>query len=125
MNALVVDDDPQVRTLVARVLLDAGFSPSQSATADEGIELLMGCPRDLRLLVTDVSMPGTLDGIDLAAFAVRSMPEVAVVVMSGSLDTETRARIPEGVLAVLSKPFSLGEFARLACGASAAPPGLA
>lgn len=119
MNALVVDDDPQIRALVARVLLDAGFSPAQCATADEGIEMLTCRPHDLRLVVTDISMPGALDGLDLAAHAVTLQPQLSVVVISGSLDSETRRRIPEGVLAVLPKPFSLGEFARLARAASA------
>lgn len=122
MNALVVDDDPAVRSLVARVLADAGFSPAACATADEGIAILAAPAPELRLLVTDVSMPGSIDGIDLAAYAVASRPKLSVIVMSGSLDREARHRIPRGVLAVLPKPFSLGELARLAGESAVASP---
>jgi CheY-like chemotaxis protein len=77
------------------------------------------------LVVTDVSMPGSMDGLELAAEIGRLRPGLPVIVVSGSVASLGRARVGEVVRAVLQKPFrpaELVEIAReLAPGAFARP----
>jgi two-component system, response regulator PdtaR len=81
---LLVEDDSLVRMLGADVLEDAGFEVIEAADADQGIALLKR-HHDVRVLWTDVDMPGSLNGFELARFVSQGWPDVAVVVTSGKL----------------------------------------
>ncbi|HEX5325207.1 MAG TPA: response regulator, partial [Acetobacteraceae bacterium] len=66
---MVVDDDPEVREIVAAFLADAGHHILQAGGGREALELLAETP-DLDLVITDVRMPD-ISGIDLAERATR------------------------------------------------------
>lgn len=79
---LLVEDDPLVRLVTAEVLRDDGFEVTEACTGDKAIELLTG-PAYYDVLLTDVQMPGALDGIDVAVRARELDPGVPVVIVSG------------------------------------------
>jgi two-component system, response regulator PdtaR len=81
---LVVEDDVLVRLTLAEILMDAGFSVTQAASADEALKILQagGVPD---LVITDIEMPGSLDGLQLAARLRDAWPGVRTLVVSGRL----------------------------------------
>lgn len=110
---LVVEDDRDVRELAIAVLEDAGYRVLEAASGDEAHRLLLAHP-DLRidLLFTDIVMPGSLDGIDLAN-AVRALrPELRVLYTTGFADLVRRHGDDELHGTVLHKPYRPGELQR-------------
>lgn len=79
---LVVEDDPILRFALSMELSQAGFRVREAATADEAETILAtGAPIDL--VVTDIEMPGTRDGLELARSVRAFHPNVRVIVVSG------------------------------------------
>ncbi len=102
---LVVEDDALVREVSADILAEAGFRTSEAACAAEALAMLQNpeLAGEIAAIVTDVDMPGELDGIGLAARVREFWPEIGVVVTSGA---------PRGAAAALrqralflAKPF--------------------
>jgi two-component system, response regulator PdtaR len=87
-KVLVVEDEPLIRFALADDLADAGFRVLEAANADEAI-VILGLHDDIRLLVTDIDMPGTMDGLRLSAMVRDRWPPVRIIVTSGK-------RIPPG-----------------------------
>jgi len=114
MLALVVDDDPVVRALATRVLRRAGMGCLGFASADDAVGALAELRGEVSVLVTDVQMPGSMDGLGLAAHAGEAHPGLPVVVMSGSPGGLERAAAMASVVSTLGKPFPPAELARVA-----------
>jgi len=100
-RALVVDDEIEVRFLLAEHFRAAGFVVAEAYNADEAITLL-GCST-FDVVVTDVQMPGSTDGLGLARTVQTSFPRMLVVVVSG-LDLSCQLR--ETGVAFFPKPYS-------------------
>ncbi|MFS2008628.1 PAS domain-containing protein [Azospirillum sp. CT11-132] len=100
-HVLVVEDDPIVALTVATALEDAGFTITRATTADEALPLLEAGGFDL--LFSDVVMPGTMSGVDLARTAQRLRPDLPVVLATGYSEEVARAT---GVM-VLPKPYRI------------------
>lgn len=88
MNAqqtvLVVEDEPIIRFAVADTLRDAGYQVFEAANGDEAFHTLeTGLLVDL--VVTDINMPGTLDGLMLTAHIKTRTPTLPVFVVSSQL----------------------------------------
>ena len=81
--ALVVDDEPLLRMDAADMVTDAGFSVVEAATADEAMAFLER-QSDLQLVLTDVQMPGRLNGLTLAQEIADRWPHICVIVASGA-----------------------------------------
>jgi two-component system, response regulator PdtaR len=64
---LVVEDDALIRLTIVDYLLGLGLNPVEADTADAAIAILEA-RGDIRLVFTDVQMPGTMDGIQLARY---------------------------------------------------------
>jgi CheY-like chemotaxis protein len=79
---LLVEDEPHLRTVEAEVLHDAGFWVLEAQDADEAFELLKR-REDIRVVLTDVAMPGSLNGFEFARLVAQGWPEVGVLVISG------------------------------------------
>jgi CheY-like chemotaxis protein len=79
---LVAEDQPLVRATVVDVLFEAHFEAVEVCSADEAFELLQ-MRDDVDALLTDIEMPGTMDGLALATLARRGWPHLAIIVMSG------------------------------------------
>jgi DNA-binding NtrC family response regulator len=80
---LLVEDEPLIRLDVADQLREAGYNVVEASSADQALELL---PREpFALILTDIDMPGTCNGLDLAWAAHRYDPTLPVILMSGRL----------------------------------------
>jgi CheY-like chemotaxis protein len=101
-SILFVEDETFTRIAGVDVLSDAGLKNYEAADADEALSTLAEHP-DIGLLVTDVNMPGAMDGISLARRVCRMRPDVGIIVTSG------RRRIPDAELpdggTFLPKPY--------------------
>jgi PAS domain S-box-containing protein len=108
---LVVEDNEGVRRAVRRQLIQLGYQVVEASTATGALDVLAGEPIDL--LLTDVVMPGEMDGIELAHTAVARWPELRVVLTSGFPESRlTGNGGPIAGLRLLSKPYRRDELAR-------------
>jgi len=82
ITVLVVEDEPFVRMDAVDIVEEAGFIAVEAPNADEAIRILETNP-DIRVIFTDIDMPGSMDGLKLA-FAVRDRwPPVIIMIASG------------------------------------------
>jgi len=108
-KVLVVEDDEMVRDYAQPVLTALGYTPFAVGDSTPALRVLEE-QNDIRLLLTDVGLPGGMSSPALAAEARRRKPG-PVLFASGSVDSAGRAdRIPEGE-AVLAKPYRKSELA--------------
>jgi CheY-like chemotaxis protein len=63
---LVVEDEPLIRMFVAEVLTNAGIEVVEDARADEALTILSENAERVTVVFTDVNMPGSMDGLQLA-----------------------------------------------------------
>lgn len=78
---MIVDDDPEVRIIVAEFLQDFGYQVIQASGGTEALDLLGQTP-DLRMMITDIRMPD-MSGIELANLATRRRCDLKVILISG------------------------------------------
>lgn len=102
-TALVVDDEAFARLYAVQMLLDQGWFVIEAADADEGLDMLLAHD-DISLLLTDINMPGEMDGLDLVGRALIERPGIAVVVTSGHV-APAHDRLPEAAR-FLPKPYT-------------------
>jgi CheY-like chemotaxis protein len=100
---LVVDDEQLVRLSVVKTIEDAGFEAIEAADADEAIRILES-REDIRLVFTDVHMPGSMDGLKLAHAVRNRWPPIKIIVTSGR-EQITEQDLPKGVR-FFAKPYS-------------------
>jgi PAS domain S-box-containing protein len=107
---LVVEDEPEVRTLVRRSLEAVGLSVLEAENGSEALEAITRKGEMPRLVVTDVIMPG-LTGRELSEALARSRPELPVLFMSGYTGEDVLARslLPE-TAPFIQKPFAPEEL---------------
>lgn len=104
---LLVEDDPFVRALTLRSLESLGYKTLQAESADAALELL-AARAEIELVMTDVVMPGSMDGIALAREVKTHYPHLPVVLASGYSDTPTNPQAHH----CLAKPYQRAELAR-------------
>ena len=90
---LVVEDDELLRLRAADLLEAHGFAVIKAENDDEALKVLEQ-RKDVRLLFTDIQMPGALDGMDLARQVHARWPHVLLVITSGQ-KVPTCAEIPD------------------------------
>ena len=100
--ALVVDDEPIIRMDTADMVSALGYLVIEASSAAEAIAAL-NSDSSLRLLVTDIQMPGDLDGLALAKHVREHLPHVQILVASGAVKPVDGA-LPKGAK-FLSKPL--------------------
>jgi CheY-like chemotaxis protein len=79
---LVVEDDVFERMGVSDMFAEAGYRVLEAGDADEALRLFE-TNSEIRLLFTDVSMPGSMSGSDLARHVAERWPSVGIIVTSG------------------------------------------
>jgi two-component system, response regulator PdtaR len=79
---LVVEDETLVRMFLSDLLDEAGFKVFEAVSADEALQVLRARP-DVQVVITDIEMPGSLNGLELAQEIRDRWPGVGVVVTSG------------------------------------------
>ncbi|MBP2562267.1 CheY-like chemotaxis protein [Neorhizobium galegae] len=82
ITVLVVEDEALVRMDIALLLEDEGFQVLEASNADDAISLLDAHP-EVRLMFTDIDMPGSMDGLKLAAAVRDRWPPVKIIGSSG------------------------------------------
>jgi two-component system, cell cycle sensor histidine kinase and response regulator CckA len=103
---LVVDDEPMVLNIVAAILDSAGFTVLRAASPHEALQLARLHTAPIRLMLSDVVMPG-LTGPTLAEAVAELHPETETLFMAGLPDTpEVCERVLARGLAFLPKPFT-------------------
>jgi DNA-binding NtrC family response regulator len=101
--ALVVEDDPDVRSLAGAMLEETDLKVIEVESAEEALALLEKHGDAVALIFADVWLSGRLDGVDLARNVKRRWPSVRVVVTSGD-PGDRLSDLPRGA-AFLQKPW--------------------
>lgn len=103
LPVLLVDDNAGLRRIVALTLESLGCTVTSAADATEAMGVLQE-GNALRLMLSDVRMPGPMDGIALAEWVAERHPQIAILLMTGYTETG-RVRFP-----LLNKPFGPEEL---------------
>jgi CheY-like chemotaxis protein len=93
-TVLIVEDEPLVRLGAVKIIEDGGFEVIEAASADEAIRILE-CRSDIRVVFTDIHMPGSMDGLKLAHAVRNRWPPIKIIVTSGR-HLITEKDLPEG-----------------------------
>lgn len=94
-NVLVVDDEVLVRMVVADMLQQQGFTVVEAGSADEALKILEA-REDISAIVSDIRMPGQIDGMGLAAIVSTRWPKIATLLVSAYTAPMVGA-LPDGV----------------------------
>jgi CheY-like chemotaxis protein len=100
---LIVEDDQLLKLLTVDIVEEAGFVALEAGSADEAVAILES-RSDIALLLTDIDMPGSMDGLKLAHAVRNRWPPIKVIVVSGRVrlleeDLPTHSRF-------FAKPYS-------------------
>src|SRR3954470_3110925 len=104
---LVVEDETLIRMDAVEAIEAAGFDVIEAASADQAIAILEQ-RSDIRLIFTDVHMPGSMDGLKLAHFVKDRWPPIKIVATSGHARIAD-SELPEGAR-FMPKPYSAAEI---------------
>ncbi|GGM18162.1 response regulator [Pseudomonas asuensis] len=106
--ALVAEDEIMLRELMCDVLHHEGFDVAAFGTADEALHFLEGKALLVSVVVSNVRMPGHINGIDLAHIVSKRWPFLPIVLMSGYTGLEVQ--LPKDV-PFLRKPWTIDQLA--------------
>ena len=104
---LVVEDEALLLFSISDDLREQGFDVLEAGNADQAVRILMTNP-DIRVVFTDIDMPGSMDGLRLAAIVRDRWPPIQVIVTSGK---HVPLALPEKV-SFLAKPYAIAEVVR-------------
>jgi CheY-like chemotaxis protein len=96
---MIVDDDPEVRVIVAEFLEDFGYQVLQADGGAQALDLLAQTP-DLRMIITDIRMPN-MSGVELAEVATQRQSDLKIILISGYFVSQQVER------RFLRKPFRM------------------
>lgn len=106
---LIVEDEPIIRLMAISLAEDEGFTVYDAQDADEAIAILEDHP-EIRIVFTDIHMAGTMDGLQLAAFAHDRWPPLRFLIVSGELRPASH-EMPAGAC-FFSKPYDSAAIGR-------------
>ena len=110
-TVLIIDDEPTVRMLVTEVLEGLGYAAIEAADGVSGLKVLQSDVR-IDLLITDVGLPGGMNGRQMADIARQSRPKLRVLFITGYAENAAigHGHLEPGTQA-LTKPFSMEALA--------------
>lgn len=100
---LIVEDDGLIRLDLVDMVTDLGFSTLEAPTADRALQMLEAST-PIHAILTDIDMPGSINGLGLANVAHRRWPDIKVIVISGRYNPAEGVLPPGAVF--LTKPVS-------------------
>ena len=106
---LLVEDDPDVRRVIRLQLVGLGYPVIEADHAADALSLLSSVPA-VGILISDIVMPGSMDGWALCRAARQRAPKVKALVISGHSDGDATSFGGEGSPLLLKKPFTAGEL---------------
>ena len=107
---LVVEDEVMIRMFAADAVADAGFTAFEAADATEALQAIEDNPA-IKLLFTDINMPGEMDGIALAQRVCAADPTMGLIVTSGAVECNDEQLPDSGTF--LAKPYTAQRLLRL------------
>jgi CheY-like chemotaxis protein len=111
-TVLLIEDEPSLRDIVEEILYDAGYRVLTAQDGPTGLHILHS-DAQIDLLITDVGLPGGLNGRQVADLARMRRPALKVLFVTGYADT---AAVGNGHLEpgmeMIAKPFEISAFAR-------------
>ncbi|MCW8278817.1 response regulator [Pseudomonas sp. PCH199] len=105
---LVVEDDPLILEFLCEILQEEGYVVQPQTNADAASLYLQHHAPEVGLLLTDITMPGTLNGADLANLFGDHWPEKPIMIMSG-FETPESSGVRHDV-SFIKKPWALGQL---------------
>lgn len=110
-SVLLVEDDPVVLVVVAEVLNDLGYLMLEAENGQSALRIVESCAR-IDLLLTDVGLPGGMNGRQLADAARRHRPDLKILFLTGYAENVAAndGRMVQG-MEVMTKPFALDVLA--------------
>lgn len=105
---LVVEDEPIIREFVCEMLQLEGFATVAVEDADKALDELNARSAEFHLLLTDIRMPGSMDGAGLANFSHDKWPQLPILVMSGHETPESSGVVHP--VTFLRKPWTIGQM---------------
>lgn len=103
VRIMIVDDEPLIRLYVRDILEGAGFEAEEAGSAEEALQRIREVGA-FSTVITDIDMPGEMDGLGLAHSVRAEHPDMAILIMSGRRLPRPE-QIPEAAL-LMTKPFS-------------------
>jgi DNA-binding response OmpR family regulator len=108
-GVLVIDDHAEVREMIVALLARLGWGGRQAADGAEGLALMEAAQAEIGLALVDVVLPDT-DGVSVARQLRARYPRLAIVLLSGRLNDESRWVVSEDGFRFLPKPFALEQL---------------
>jgi CheY-like chemotaxis protein len=110
-TVLIVDDEPSVRMLIGETLAELGYAAIESGDGASALQVLRSDAR-IDLLVTDVGLPGGMNGRQVADFARSVRPDLKVLFITGYAEKVVigNSGLDQG-MAILPKPFAMDGLA--------------
>jgi CheY-like chemotaxis protein len=108
-HILLVDDDPDVRSAIARALRDAGHLVTEAPTGTAALDILENVSPPVDLLLADVAIPG-MNGVDLSRLTRQARPRLPTLFMTGYEESAMPPR--DAGIAIIRKPFEMQELGR-------------
>jgi DNA-binding NtrC family response regulator len=105
---LVVEDEPIIREFVCEMLQLEGYATEAVENADLALEILNDRAEVVKLLLTDIRMPGSMDGAGLSNVTHDKWPGIPILVMSGHETPESSGVIHP--VTFLRKPWTIGQM---------------
>jgi len=102
ITVLVVEDEVLIRIDIAQSLEEQGFRVLEASNADEAI-VILNAQSEIHLMFTDIDMPGSMDGLKLAAAVRDRWPPIKIIVTSGHRQMSDALLPVEGRF--FSKPY--------------------
>ena len=96
---LIVDDESAIRTYLGILLRQKGIKSLEAGDAIEALRILQKLGNEIDLLITDIQMPGELNGVDLAHAVKKLFSSLPVILISGTVE-----KAPTG-FTLVRKPF--------------------
>ena len=111
---LLIEDEDDLRSLLEEYLKDSGLAVASFGSADKALPYWESHAGTIELVLTDIRMPGLIDGIGLAR-AIRKHPglQPSIVMISGFEPPPRQMLLELGVTEFISKPFRISELSRL------------
>ena len=110
-TVFVVDDDDEVREVTTAILRGLGYTTIEASSGEDGYQQIERHHADIDLLLTDVMLPGTVRGHDIAAFLKKYRADVPVLFMSGYTENAFihQGKFDEGI-ELIAKPFTRAQL---------------